>query len=164
MKLLTAVICLFVLPLFQTCYIENGWKGIKVFQSNRTDVEKLFGKPADTNVTVRYDTDDFLIHVTYSASPCSNDGDGRFNVPEDTVIEYYVVLKNMLLKNLKWKKELYESSPDYHLKKLTHYYNRENEIRVVTFKTSEEPTVSEISYGRADVKKFICKGSDSGQN
>lgn len=97
-------------PLFcQT--IENGWKGIKPLGTSKRTVEKLFGKAEiDDNGYYRYRFGDTFVRVNYSTAPCTDNPyeRGRFNVPEDTVLDYYVVPKELsLLSQLKFNREKY---------------------------------------------------------
>lgn len=147
------------------CGIEEGWKGILVFMSNRADVEKVLGPATDEGIddgTVDYQTDDALVHVIYAFSPCSEDkrGRGRFNVPKDTVIWYWVVLKKEIeLTEFKYKPQLYKRVPDIHKKDLTEYINARDGISFSTINRNGKEMVWGIYYDRTVemTEKNKCK-------
>lgn len=160
MKLLFIILSFVTVSLIQTCPIENGWKGIRVFQTSRIEVEKILGKPVEKRVYERYETDDAFVDIAYSISPCSNDGDGRFNVPKDVIIEYSIVLKKGIeLSNFKWKKDLYKRYEDPHLRNLTHYGNPKDGINFTTNTNDGTEKVSIIYFERTKetVSKYTCK-------
>ena len=98
--------------------LEDGWMGIKVFETNREDVEKLPGKPREEEKgDVYYETDKALIHILFSEEPCSSLGtvSGGFNVRKGTVLDYSVVPKEELrVGNLNWDQKLYTRVEDRH--------------------------------------------------
>lgn len=100
------------LNLLVSCHtIEDGWKGIRPLRTDKATVEKLLGKPeVDDNGYYRYRTGEAFIRINYSSTPCENNkmNRGKFNVPKDTVLDYYVrPLTLTPLSNLKFKKEQY---------------------------------------------------------
>ena len=87
---------LFVLPAISVfaSELDGGWKGIKVFESTRSDVEKLLGRSTnEINGEVLYETGDANIRVLFSKGPCVLPAtvSGGYNVSEGTVLQYYVV-------------------------------------------------------------------------
>jgi hypothetical protein len=114
MRTLFLLLVLFATPTFaRMSPIEEGWKSIKVFKANRNIVEKILAVPSEKIISTEtsYRTKDEIFHFVYSASPCSNKGDGRFNVSKDTVIKYEIFFRNGIpLSELKWNKKLYKRS------------------------------------------------------
>jgi hypothetical protein len=119
--------------------IENGWKGIKVLQTTRAEVEKILGKPTiDEYNNIKYYIDEGLIRISYSQEPCSNDSQGRYDVPKDTVFDYEVIItREMDLTNLIWKKELYKKTKDSHVL-YNSYYSNQNEGITISTKTKKD--------------------------
>ena len=103
--------------------LEDGWKGIKVFETSRKEVEKRLGKPSEEDSgEVRYETDEALFLVLYSGEPCRQpytpptdyviktsvlvEG---FNVQKNTVLQYSVIPKKELrLNDFEWDRKLYD--------------------------------------------------------
>ena len=152
MKIFVLLLLAFALPSWSES-LEDGWKGIQVFQSHRADVERAFVKPIEGDaLEARYETKDALIHVLYAAGPCTalKTLTGRYNVPAGTVIEYDVVPKGDLrLKDLGWKRELYERRPDPHVVNMAQYDNRRTGIWLTTRTESDKiEIVSSIYFER----------------
>jgi hypothetical protein len=75
---------------------EDGWKGIKPLVSNRASVNTILGTPdVDIDGFYFYRSEDAFIRVNYSSTPCAKISSPRFrsayNVPEWTVLDYYVI-------------------------------------------------------------------------
>lgn len=161
MKLLFIIFCLITSVTAQTHAIEEGWKGIKLLQTSRAEVEHILGVTAEeiNPVDVSYRTKEGLVHIAYSHNPCSNDGDGRFKVARDTVIGYRVSLKRFNFADLEWSKELYDRHQDTHSLNLTHYYNSKDGIRITTNKTGQKEMILTIYFeGTRELSsKFLCK-------
>lgn len=95
---LTLLMTLFVPALSQR--IEDGWKGLLPLKSARNDVEKVFGKGllhtawSDRDL-YDYSDEDVVITVLYAGVPCDGETDSfyRLDVPADTVLHYWVQLK-----------------------------------------------------------------------
>jgi|CXWL01.1.fsa_nt_gi hypothetical protein len=90
--------------------IEKGWCGIHPLKSSKTDVERMFGNPiVDDNGYHTYITKTARIQVSYSTPPCTDNryGRGRYNVPQDTVVRYWVrpVEDETILSKLKFDKD-----------------------------------------------------------
>jgi hypothetical protein len=120
----------------ENCTIEDGWNGIKLFQTNREQVEKLVGKPVATDDgTVSYETADALVNIIYSNTPCQegNRLRNKFNVPQSTVIWYLVVLKKTVkFSSFEWQKNLYSKSQDIHSFGVVYYINQKNGVVITT--------------------------------
>jgi len=146
---------------FFDCGIENGWNSFVVFKTTRAEVENVLKNPDDNNGKVTYETESGLVHVEYSAEPCSADswGRGKFNVPKNVVLWYQVVLtKDLELGKLSWKPELYERVPDPHMKDMFGYFNKRDGIVVFTKMRDQVETVVSITYERSKPlsEKFKC--------
>jgi hypothetical protein len=130
------LVALFVTQAFaQQQPIENGWLGITVFQTSRAEVEQLLGVPPQTLLPTEttYVTKEGKVHFVYSALPCTNRGDGRFVVAENTVLEYRFYFKEGIdISKLKWSANLYERHVDSHNQGLTHYSNLKDGIALTT--------------------------------
>jgi len=120
------------------CTIETGWKGIKPLKTNRAQVEGFLKNPTKNGSQISYDTDDALVHVTYSTAPCSDIGSGAFKVEQDTVIDYQVVLtKDVKISELKWKKNLYKRLNDPEVRQFVDYINAQDGIIVNAVKLDD---------------------------
>jgi hypothetical protein len=157
---------LFVLLLLvQTVYlqgsnVEQGWKGISVFKTNRQEVTKILGPPTTSDALwTTYKIDTATVAITFSAAPCSKAtaGRGDFNVPEGTVIEFIVSMKPTLpLSKLNLKKDQYESAPDLHQPNLVSYYNPTVGLTILTDKSNGEAKVGSLWYiGGAKIKRKL---------
>lgn len=76
--------------------IEDGWKGIKPLKTDKISVNKLLGTPEiDDNEYHRYTSDEAFVRVNYSTAPCKDNQykRGEYNIAQDTVLDYYVVIK-----------------------------------------------------------------------
>ena len=142
--------------------LEKGWKGIKVFESNKSDVERVLGKPVEEDsVEARYDTTDAVIRVLYSAGPCVDTEtlSGGFKAKAGTVLQYEVnVKKNKLyLKDLNLPFEEYTRHENTHVVGFVEYYNKEHAIRVVTFLRKSGEEVRTIRFYRSEKKRLAFK-------
>lgn len=84
------ILAISILILVSTAFVQaqsNSWKGLTPLNSNRADVEKLFGKPTESDYCCsRYETPDENIAVAYSADRCKEGWD----VAKDTVLSIAV--------------------------------------------------------------------------
>lgn len=131
--------------------VEDGWKGIKPLKTNKAVVEKLLGKPTkiDDNDYYFYSTEDGLINVNYSISPCTANSyeRGHFNIPQNTVLSYYIIIyKELKLKDLDFKREKYRRVDDYHLMDVADYINSDDGIVIEVKKVDEIEYVSKIYF------------------
>lgn len=150
--------------LFQ-CGIEEGWLGIKVFETNRSSVEKLLGNatnPNDPNVI--FETKDAHFEFIFSGPPCSNLDTlmGSFSVPEGTVLQYSVRPKKSLsLGSVKFDPKLYSSAINDHIRSIVTYSNDARAIYLSTNRNEDiqSQTIRTISYKRSleSITKFQCK-------
>lgn len=128
--------------------IEEGWKAIKPLQTTRAQIESFLTNPTKNGSQISYETDDALVHITYSKAPCSDIGSGRYKVSQDTVVNYQVVLKkDIKISELKWKKNLYKRDDDPEILQFVDYRNAQDGIKVNAVKLDDgvEKVIS-ISY------------------
>ena len=160
------LIGIFVVSLLASCQtIENGWKGIKPLHTNRIVVEKILG-PAKVNDSgyyyYDYNTEDAYIQVNYSTAPCQDDKykRGKFNVAENTVLDYSVILKNAVrITDFEFDKKKYYKETGGDVLNLATYRNYEDGVAIgVTLKKHDE-IVNPIRFQPAknDATKFACK-------
>jgi hypothetical protein len=163
MKTMCLILCLITSAWAQqNCPIENGWKGIKLFQTTRSEVEKILGVPSEkiNNVFTSYRTKEALIHFAYSHAPCTDEGRGRFAVPRDTVISYWVVLNDgITLSDFKWQEDRYERIDDPHMKGNVIYGNLKDGISFTTNRKTGVETIEDIRFDPTLEmnSKFLCK-------
>ena len=165
MKLVVAAIVLSCLTAGTKCDLESGWKGIRVFETTRTEVERILGSPTESDdVEARYESKEAIVSVLYSAEPCSAPKTltGGFKVRQDTVLEYDVVPKGDLrLKDLDWDKQLYERHAELHVVNMAGYYNRRDGIRLTSKTQGADKTefVTSIYFERTPEQesRFGCK-------
>lgn len=163
------VIGLLVVLLFSpfTCDFEEGFKGIRVFETSRTQVEKLLASPfEERDYRVFYDTKDYLVSVIYSADPCSAPETirGGYKVKRDTVLAYDMVPRGSItLRSLGIRSDRYERVEDPHLIGLVMYSDRLGGIRISTRKVNEEEEVRHIYFDRPAAKEeiFRCECKDA---
>lgn len=163
MKYLVLILFSTLIPI-TLCDLEKGWKGIRVLESSRSDVEKILGRPVeDEHGVVKYSTDEGNFRFLFSGAPCSGLGAllGDYNVKKDTVLQYQFQPKNQLsLSDLRWDKDLYERADDAHLAKNVNYYNPRDAIRLTTYRINGETEIVRMIYFErtADQNaKFGCK-------
>lgn len=162
MKILLISLQIFVFLSCVEAQIENGWKGIKVLETKREAVEKLLGKPKETGIRVKYETEDAYIEVMYSAEPCSSDGYlNKFKVDRNTVLEYEVNLKEIIeVTKFDWNKADYTKATDGEgLLNWIYYDNLKLGISVgAVIDDDNVEKVRRISFNRTteQVQKFSC--------
>jgi hypothetical protein len=147
------------------CDIEQGWKGIRVLNSNRRDVEEKLGKPvSDESGEVRYETPEAHARVLYSIGPCvaADTVRGGYDVKEGTVVQYEVQPKNLTrFDELKWDKSRYESDETSHQVGVFYYFNPQDGILIVAQKiTSGSPETIRTMYFQRPKElesKYRCK-------
>ena len=167
MKLVVAAIVLSCLTAGTKCDLESGWKGIRVFETTRIEVERILGSPTETDrVETRYESKEAIVRVVYSKAPCTALGTvmGGFKTPEGTVVEYDVVPKGqMTIDDLNWHKDRYSRWEDNHVIGLVDYHNKQNAIHISTRLIGDGKTefVRTIHLGRTQEQeaKFTCKPS-----
>lgn len=104
-----AVLVIFTLVIVINAFAESPLaeldkiKKIKLLESTREDVKKIFDDKDEDSDGDSYLTDNFYIEIAYSNGDCfDEDGDDDWNVPEDKVVEIGVVLRGSdIIKDLK---------------------------------------------------------------
>lgn len=143
--------------------IEEGWKGIRPFKTNRTTVDKILGKPEESSPGYfNYRAPDSFVHMTYSTGACLEDqlGRGEYNVPKDTVLRYNVHIKKAFkLADLRFNVERYKKSADPELLERSYYYNDVDGVEISTIKADGIEYVARISFelSKAEKKSLECK-------
>ncbi len=150
----------------QNTFIEDGWKGIKILQTNKTAVEKITGKPETITEEgyYNYDNGEFFMHASYSTAPCvkSEWNRGNFNVPADTVIELDVTLsEGIKLSEFKFHRERYIIEKDPHRSDVYYFNSQEDAIYITVGVIDGIEYVGRIRFRRnaKDEKKYACNGS-----
>lgn len=153
----------FAVP-FGDC-LENGWKGIKVLQTSRSEVEERLGKPTEliNKFEVRYRTKGEIIDLLYSGEPCSNSKTivGGFNVKKDTVLEYSVTpIASLPLRDIDWNQKIYVRILDFHLLNMVRYVNDRDGILMDTelVEGGKSENVHGIYFNRSkeNAQKYGC--------
>ena len=111
-----------------------------------------------------YEAEEALIHITYSTAPCS--GKPKYNLPQNTVLWYRVILKNYpAIAELNWQKDRYERGTSPYSIGFAWYQNRKDGVNITTkiyFPATAQDVdspenvekVLDIMYMR---EKFACK-------
>ena len=114
--------------------VEQGWNGLKVYQSSRSDVERVLkqvGKKVEPGFTV-YRTEDRNVLVRYWEKQCieRKTASGRYKIYSDTLIDLDVGFfkPTVPISELKWNKSKYDGGPDQHYLDVIHYYNPSDRI------------------------------------
>jgi hypothetical protein len=146
--------------------LDEGWKGIRVFKTARSEVEKLLGKPfKEENGTFWYDTDDARLSFIYSGNPCYAPETlmGRFNVKAETVLQYDVRFSKVITtRDLGMDLASYKRFEDRHnLGRANWSYKGKTDIFVETLALSDpgKDIVRTIYFGRTpeQIAKFECQ-------
>ena len=165
----TAKVFLVVLAVAANCFgvdnfIEEGWKGIKPLKTDQATVEKIIGKPEKITRAgyYNYKTDEFFMHVNYSTAPCekSDYNRGKFNIPENTVLGYNVILsEGIKLSEFKFQREKYTKQADSERSNAFYYINFEDAIHLGVIVVNGTEYVWSIWFypSEKDEKKFECK-------
>lgn len=145
----------------QTVSIENGWKGIKPLEANKTSVNKLLGKPEiDDNGYYGYFADGAFIQVNYSTAPCQENhyNRGKFDVSEDTVLDYSVNIKQVALSEIKFKRENYKRDASDHTN-FAEYLNGKDGVEISVIIYGDDEYARQIRYrpSKKSAEKFKCK-------
>ncbi len=143
--------------------VEDGWKGIKPLRTNKVAVDKILGKPeTDDNDYKRYSTDEAFIRVNYSTSPCKDNQykRGEYNVPQDFILDYYVVLDKMVkLSDFKYKRGKYVKDTSGDLKSSALYINETDGVWLTVYIQEDAEYVTKIYYkpNKKNAEAFRCK-------
>lgn len=151
MRVLFIILLLNSIVICQT--IEEGWKGIKILKTNKTEVNNLLGKPeVYKDGHYGYKTDDAFIRISYSETPCkeASFGRGDYNIVEETVLNYNVNFKeNIKLSEFKFKPEKYYRDTSGDLTNFVSYQNFEDGIIItVQIQESGKKDLEDVEYVR----------------
>lgn len=129
--------------------IESGWKGIKTLETNKIEVEKILGKPADSSdYASNYVTEEANIRIEYSSEPCrkAESGRGDYNVPKDTVFAYEVYLyKALKLADFKYDRSRFRQSAEG-IEQINFFENENDGIFFLTEKRDKSEYISMITF------------------
>jgi hypothetical protein len=164
MKFFAITAALFTFAYGLDCKLEDGWKGIKVLQTSRSQVEQLLGKPVEVgNVYTRYKMDDEIINIRFAIEGgCKSVSKlGGWDVEEGTVLDYFVVPKSEVrLGELKWDRSGYSRVEDTHQLGFIYYKHVSASIRLTSIKRDDHELVRTIEFWPTSeqMQKFKCHG------
>ncbi|MGH9949909.1 MAG: hypothetical protein ACRD6X_22300 [Pyrinomonadaceae bacterium] len=146
--------------------VDDGWKGIKPLHTTVTEVQKLLGEPEiDKFGYYRYKSDEAFVLINFSSEPCesSDYGRGKFNVPEGTVLDYFVSLQSRTpIANLKFNRNDYFRDLSGDVRNSVLYVNHDRSIIISASKQERDESAGRIYYypRKVDVEKFKCAEKD----
>jgi hypothetical protein len=135
----------------------NGWKGIVLLRSSRTEVERKLGPPVEPcGEMCRYKTRNEDVDVRYSTQPCGETDNNRWRVPTGTVVSITVQPHVWpRLKDLKLNLRKLEKTKDPELSGYTHYTN---EREGISYSVTETGRVYSIYwYPVSEDPSVMCK-------
>jgi hypothetical protein len=96
-RMVTSVLLIIYLSITgysQFIIFEDGWKGIKIFETTRSEIEKKFGISKNRNAADVFTTGDEALSVIFSTNPCTITLRGRriFNPDVASIIGYEYVI------------------------------------------------------------------------
>lgn len=148
----------------QESSIEGGWKKIKVFETKRSEVEKIFGMPGKelNKIYTTYATPEGNVAIIYSNEPCDGTESNKthYNLEKDTVMDYRVYLKKPIpLSELKWRKGGYRRVADPHRLDIFIYDNRVDGVWVTVGLVDEIEMAGSLWFYSSDQQKcrYRCK-------
>jgi hypothetical protein len=142
--------------------LEDGWNGIKLFKTSRSEIEKIYTNFEEGNGVTIYRTDNSVIFIYYSAAPCSQDKmrRGKYNLKPDTVIGFRMsFFKEPKLKDLNWTRNLYERFINTHQLGYFEYNYWKGGITITTIQTEkDEESIRSIMFLPTEelTSKFKC--------
>lgn len=143
--------------------VESGWKNIKPLSTDKASVDKLLGEPKiDDNGYFGYSTEEAFVQVSYSTAPCTENqyGRGEYDVPERTVLRYWVHVKKPLkLSDVKFAREKYFRDTSGHIKDNVLYISREFGVMITVGSQEGVEYIGNIEYrpGSSEEDKHKCK-------
>jgi hypothetical protein len=143
--------------------IENGWKGIRPLQTNKTTVDRILGTPEiEDDGYHGYKTAEAFIRVNYSSSPCESNpaGRGKYAIPTNTVLDYDVILnKEIRLSEFRFNRQKYRRIADGDVINFVYYYDEEDGIMLTARIQEETEYVRKIDFRPAssEIEKYKCK-------
>lgn len=142
--------------------IERGWKGIKPLHASQEQVEKILGKgKVNENGYVVFETEEATLRFEFSTVPCRDAlyNRGKFNVPERTVLNYTVTLKNASkLSDLKFNRSNYYRDTSGDVKDNILYTSNKDAVWINVGAREGVEYVGTIYYwpNEGDKAKFRC--------
>lgn len=132
MNICILILIAFLCSIMPCDSIENGWKGIKPLETNKTEADKILGEPeVDEFGYYTYSSEETFIRVSYSTNPCTESkyGRGDYNTAVNTVLSYTVRFNNLTkLSELKFDLSKFVEHPDSHVTNYKYYYNKDQSI------------------------------------
>lgn len=143
----------------QKSNLINDLSRIKLFVSNKQDVEKIYGKGKEYETRTIYETDQGGIRIVYSEEDCKSVPSGLWDVPKETVVEvsYSPGDKSLKLKELIFNKKPYKlRETEGDVRGLFDYYNDEKGISITFVKKTNE--LQEIIFypTKSDFTLYSC--------
>lgn len=123
-------------------------KQIKLLESTREDVKKIFGDDKEDSDGDSYSTENITIRISYSNGDCSDDSNEEWNVTEGKVTQVFVNLDD----SVKPKDLKIDLSK---LERLKRGDDEEDEDDEYIYYDKEKGTSYEISEGKISYMKFI---------
>lgn len=160
--LMSLMIFMSLIMTIQCQTIEKGWKEIRPLHSDKSAVDRILGpSKVDKNGYFDYSTEDAYIRVNYSTVPCRNNQylRGKFSVPENTVLDYVVLWKNLTkLSELEFKREQYHKDTSGDVTNFISYINSKDGVAINVTVLGNEEFVRNIRFrpSKTDSEKFAC--------
>jgi hypothetical protein len=121
----------------------QDWRRIKLLETVRPDVERLFG-PSSEGYAATYVLQDGVLFLEYSSGTCRPDRKGGWNVEEYTVVSLRFVPKSkQRLARLNLDLRKFRKVVDDHVGGVTYYTN------------DEEGVTYEVQFGRVDAINYL---------
>ncbi len=127
-------------------------KKIKLLESMREDVKKIFGDADEESDGDYYSTDDLGIKIKYSEGDCSEENGGEWNIPEGRVTEILVRFNDTVTpKDLKLDLSKFERITEFEREE----DDDEEEVTDYIYFDKGKGIGYDISNGEVDKIKFI---------
>jgi hypothetical protein len=151
----TIIISVLMLHSMTTASQAKEWRGIVPLHSNRKDVERLIGSPAEPGGNV-YNLENEVVLIDYSDSPCERGWPFGWDVPPGTVTSITVnPRKTIMLSDLGFDLSKYQKMQDPEVGAVVYYYNSEEGVHIQSL--TYEPVAISINYlPTAKDKQILC--------
>ena len=112
--------------------LPNEWRGLVPLRSNRSDVERVLGKPAMPPTAFEiYKTETERVDVLYSDGPCGSVPSTHWNVAKDIVISLHVIPQKVTsIKSLRLDPKKHIRIQESHPNHWFQYWNQDDGIIV----------------------------------
>ncbi len=143
------------------CFKDNSWNGFRPLRATQQEVEKVLRHQDgayDARFPGRFTTRDGYVVFTYSRGGCGSLEDGRWNVPESTVILISFFPKNpSQLSDLKIDLRTFTKQPVGGVNFLEEYVDANRGLAFTV--DTETGKVGKIEYlpTSMDFKKLTCR-------